>query len=58
MPDISMCPGNDCPLKEECYRHKATPSEYQSYFVEAPYDSFNKDCDFFWRIEKKNKTEE
>jgi hypothetical protein len=53
MPDISMCPGDDCPLKEECYRFKATPSEYQSYFAEAPYDSFNKDCDFFWKINKK-----
>ena len=38
MPDISMCPGGDCVLKDTCYRYKATPTpEWQTYFVEPPY---------------------
>ncbi len=47
MPDITMCQGNDCPIKHKCYRHEAKPSEYrQSYFSEVPYES--DDCDYFW----------
>ena len=26
MPDISMCPGIDCPMSELCYRHVAKPT--------------------------------
>lgn len=37
MPDITMCKGEGCTIKEECYRYTAKPSEYlQSYFVESP----------------------
>ena len=33
-----MCSGQDCPLKETCYRFTATPSEFrQSYFLNIPY---------------------
>ena len=47
MPDITMCPGSDCPLKADCYRHTATPSEYwQSYFLSPPYDGDK--CEYFW----------
>ena len=46
MPDISMCKGEDCLLKNECYRYTATPSEYQSYFVDPPY--IEDECEFFW----------
>ena len=52
MPDISMCMGNDCPLKETCYRYKAKPSEYQSYFMEAPYK--DGDCSHYWEISSKS----
>ena len=38
MPDISMCPGGDCAIKESCLRYNAKPTEYrQSYFVSPPY---------------------
>jgi len=38
MPDITMCTGGECPIRERCYRFKATPSEYrQSYFAVVPY---------------------
>lgn len=57
MPDISMCTGGDCPLKNDCYRYKATPNEYQSYFSYPPYSiDFNIDgtqeidCLYFWNI--------
>ena len=51
MPDISMCMGRDCPLKETCYRHKAKPSDYQSYFMEAPYK--DGDCSHYWEMSSK-----
>ncbi len=48
MPDITMCPGTDCPHKENCYRYTAKPSKYaQSYFVEAPIKDGGK-CDHYW----------
>lgn len=39
MPDISMCWGKDCPLKEECYRYLAKPSERQAYLCTPPYNA-------------------
>lgn len=57
MPDISMCNGNDCPLKEDCYRYKAKPSKFrQSYFFTPPYKGT--DCEYFWPTnEDKNRIE-
>ncbi len=49
MPDITMCPGNDCPLKEKCYRYRAIPDYWQSFFQEAPYDKDQ--CAYFESIE-------
>jgi len=44
MPDICMCEGKDCPIKEGCYRFKAKPSQYgQGYFLQSPYE--NGKCD-------------
>lgn len=50
MPDVTMCLGKDCPLKETCYRYKAKPDEYQYYFMEAPFK--DKECNYYWKIEK------
>ena len=37
MPDVSMCSGDGCPIREECYRHTATPTPMrQSWFVTPP----------------------
>jgi hypothetical protein len=48
--DITLCKGGDCPLKEKCFRYTAkSNSEYQSYFVEPPYDKGNKKCDYYER---------
>lgn len=37
MPDITMCNGFDCKVKDKCYRHTAKPNEVrQSYFSDSP----------------------
>jgi hypothetical protein len=46
MPDITMCPGTNCPYKESCYRFTAKPNEYQSYFIEPPFK--DDDCKMYW----------
>lgn len=48
MPDITMCKGTGCPLKDKCYRHKAKPSQRQAYF-EKPPNKGNK-CEYFSEI--------
>ena len=46
MLDITMCNGNNCNMKESCYRFKAEPDEdIQSYFTESPINKEGK-CDF------------
>jgi len=53
MPDITMCKGKDCPLKNNCYRHTVKPSViHQSYFIEEPYDKKKKNCECFWKDKK------
>ena len=54
MPDITMCPGKDCPLKERCYRFRATPTPWrQSYFVAPPFKETTDgpQCKYFWSFE-------
>lgn len=52
MPDISMCNGLDCPLKESCYRYKAEPSTFmQSYFFDVPFDKEKGECEHYWPTE-------
>ena len=51
MPNMSMCSGTNCPLKETCYRYKAVPGFMQSHFAETPYDSEREECDFYWPTE-------
>ena len=47
MPDITMCNGQRCPVREKCYRFTAKADElWQSYFVESPIKD-NK-CDHYW----------
>lgn len=64
MPDITMCTGhqkftnNICPLRDSCWRHTATPSEYrQSYFVDAPYieEPDGTSCEYFWKAHNENR---
>lgn len=51
MPDITMCSGKDCPIKDSCYRHTATPSKFmQSFFLAPPYEDGK--CDYHWKNDK------
>lgn len=37
MPDITLCPGERCPKKSDCYRYRAVPTtQRQSYFAAPP----------------------
>ena len=52
MPDITMCKGGDCTMKQTCYRFRATPNEYrQSYFGKPPFkgvdEDGNSECDHY-----------
>lgn len=50
MPDMTMCNGHGCKLKESCYRYRAFPSDWQQYFVESPIVDGH--CDDYWPISK------
>jgi hypothetical protein len=50
MPDITMCNGKRCEMREICYRYTATPSKHrQSYFIDSPNNGL--ECDYLWEIE-------
>lgn len=51
MPDITMCAGTNCPLKENCYRFLAKPEIYQSYFSVPPVKDGK--CEYQWKVEDK-----
>jgi hypothetical protein len=37
MPDITMCNGDKCPMRKDCFRFTAMPSGgRQSFFLESP----------------------
>lgn len=47
MPDITMCEGVGCVVKESCYRFTAIPNELrQSYFVDSPIEEGK--CSSYW----------
>ncbi len=54
MPDITMCSGANCPLKDECYRYTAEPSKFrQSYFMNPPIKDGK--CEHQMEVYTKNK---
>jgi hypothetical protein len=49
MADITKCKGEDCPLKEKCYRFTAKENEYrQAYFINTPYNKQKETCEYLW----------
>ena len=51
MADITCCSGNDCPVKETCYRFTAPKSlVWQSYFMEPPFEIKDSvfTCEMYW----------
>ena len=56
MADITMCCGEKCPLKEDCYRYMAKPNLIrQSFFVKSPIQ-VDDNCEEFLEIIWKNKS--
>lgn len=54
MADITMCNGEKCDKKEQCYRYTAPPSEYwQSMFSCSP--MIKGSCEYFWKNDDKPK---
>lgn len=47
MLDITFCPGEDCPIKEQCYRFTAEHWGRVDYFAIAPYHFQSQSCDYF-----------
>lgn len=50
--DLTMCKGENCPIKNECLRHIGTESLYQAFYMKAPYKDGA--CEKFIRGQKKN----
>ena len=49
MADITMCRGENCEVKDACYRYTATANEYrQAYFMNTPVFIDGVTCDEFW----------
>lgn len=46
MPDITMCSGEGCSLRESCWRFKAPPSMMQAYFTHPPVTKIG--CEYHW----------
>ncbi len=48
MPDITMCKGESCPIKDRCRRFTSKPFAFgQYFFTEIPYDKEKKECNYF-----------
>ena len=49
MADSTMCMGRDCPLRDDCFRYRATPEpENQTYFMSPPFKDGA--CEMFWSM--------
>lgn len=49
MPDYTLCKGINCDVRDRCFRFRAKPSRYQSYFVTTP--GINKGCVYFMSLQ-------
>lgn len=54
MPDITKCRGEDCNLKDTCWRHRAPSDFRQSYFYRSPQDEEGF-CQYYWPDEEEIK---
>jgi hypothetical protein len=57
MPDITMCSGHGCPLKNQCYRFRALTYGRQDYFGRPPYDAATERCADLWDLARLAPTE-
>jgi len=51
MADIAMCQGNECPVKENCWRYMAPTGIWQAYLATPPYTE--EGCEYFWDMNEK-----
>ena len=61
MPDIAMCKGDGCTLKESCHRYTAKPSLRQAYLISPPLSEKDgkQECELYWEVKiKKDKADE
>jgi hypothetical protein len=49
--NITMCLGNNCPLKLRCYRFNAKAVIFQPYFMQIPYDKNKNECSQFYEFD-------
>ena len=48
MADITKCSGDDCPIKEKCYRYTAIADPvWQSNFSITPFNFKNDWCEYY-----------
>jgi len=52
MPDITMCRGTGCPLRERCYRAMAEPDEYQQAYFTETHVNEDGECKYFDSVEE------
>jgi len=45
--DITACTGDNCPLKDQCYRYTCKKDKIQYYFDIPPYETDQKECKYF-----------
>jgi len=50
MPDLVMCSGSECPIKNNCYRHRAVSNLAQPYFLYVPFNAETQTCKGFKNI--------
>ena len=59
MPDISMCLGKGCNIKDSCYRFTAIPDKHWQSYSDFKPSKDGKKCEDYWKIkivkENKNK---
>lgn len=56
--DISKCKGEDCPLKDKCYRYTVISTDrWQSYLMNPPYreEKGKTVCDLFIKDRRNEK---
>lgn len=45
--DTTLCPGTNCPIKQNCYRFTAEILGRQNFFAQAPYNLTANSCEYF-----------
>ncbi len=58
MPDLTMCPGGACPLRQRCYRYRAVFGGRQDFFGAPPFDAVAGTCDELWDVARLDPTDD